>query len=70
MKLSMYGPELTHLLFVDDMVLIVEASEEQIRIVKNCLNIFELMSGQKVSLQKSQIYFSKNVETSLVDRII
>lgn len=68
-KLSRYGPELTHLLFADDMVLIAEASEEQIRTVKTCLNLFELISGQKVSLHKSQIFFSKNVEPSLADRI-
>ncbi|XP_019174227.1 PREDICTED: uncharacterized protein LOC109169788 isoform X1 [Ipomoea nil] len=38
-------------------------------VLKNTLNIFETMSGQRVSLQKSQIHFSKNVDYELAERL-
>ncbi|XP_019164336.1 PREDICTED: uncharacterized protein LOC109160503 [Ipomoea nil] len=68
-KLSRYGPELTHLFFADDMVLIAEASLEQMKVIKGCLQKFEKASGQKVSIQKSQIHFGRNVEPALAQDI-
>lgn len=61
-RLSRYGPNLTHLFFADDLVLFAEASQEQITTIAQCLDRFSKASGQKVSLSKSQIYFSKNVD--------
>lgn len=49
-KLSMYGPEISHLLFADDMVLFAKATKDQIKTVRRCLDHFEAISGQKVSL--------------------
>lgn len=68
-KLSRYGPNLTHLLFADDMVLFAEASEEQIMVIKECLETFCAASGQKVNYRKSNIMFSSNVEHELADKI-
>lgn len=45
----------------DDHVLFSEASQEQIMIIKECLYTFSLASEQRVSLNKSQIFFSSNV---------
>lgn len=46
-KLSRYGPELSHLLFGDDMVLFAEASEDRIKNVRRCLEQFEDASDRK-----------------------
>lgn len=51
------------------MVLFAEATEENMRIIKRCLNQFEAESGQKVNLQKSQMFFSRNVQSDTMARI-
>nr|GME00746.1 splicing factor 3B subunit 2 [Ipomoea batatas] len=60
-RLTRYGPSLTHLFFADDLVLFAEASQDQITVIKQCLDVFSKASGQRVSLNKSQIFFSKNI---------
>ena len=37
-QLSRNGPKLSHIFFVDDLILFAEASMEQINIVNDCLN--------------------------------
>lgn len=68
-KLSKYGPTITHLFFADDMVLFSEATEQHVQIIKDCLERFSAASGQKISLSKSQIFFSKNVSQELANKI-
>lgn len=68
-RLSRYGPLLTHLFFADDLVLFAEASQEQVTIIKNCLERFSKASGQRINLEKSQIFFSKNVNREEAQRI-
>ncbi|XP_038687586.1 uncharacterized protein LOC119986972 [Tripterygium wilfordii] len=68
-KLSPYGPALSHLFFADDMVLFAEASVDQIKVVMECLNFFCASSGQRVSFQKSSIYVSKNVDQGVASDI-
>lgn len=68
--LDRYGPVLTHLLFADDMILFAEANTEQAEVIKQCLDDFCRASGQKVSYEKSQIFFSANVEEDNRNRIV
>lgn len=68
-KLSRNGPTITHLLFADDMVLFLEAEESQVSTMMDCLNKFCSCSGQKVSLMKSQMFVSNDVNCDLVDRM-
>ena len=42
---------------------------DQLEAVRDCLDIFCSASGQKVSIAKTKIYFSKNVSTSLANDI-
>ena len=58
-SLSRGGPKITHLGFVDDFFLFVEASMTQEEVINKCLNVFCASSGQKGSHEK--IYFSNNV---------
>lgn len=57
---SQGGPSLFNLFFADDLILFGEASKEQASIIRRCLERFCLASGQKISLHKSMVYFSKN----------
>lgn len=47
--------------FADDILLFFEASIEQEKVITDCLKRFCDASGQKVSLGKSSVYFSKNM---------
>ncbi|KAF7807224.1 ribonuclease H [Senna tora] len=64
------GPLLTHLLFADDILLVGEASLENARAMKNCLDGFCSASGQKVSPAKSRILFSKNIDGAVKQGIL
>ncbi|XP_039054285.1 uncharacterized protein LOC120196582 [Hibiscus syriacus] len=72
-KLSRNGPDISHLFFVDDLILFAEVNNSHIRIIHNTINKFCNSSGQKVSLQKSNIFYSNNVNahtrTSLTNLI-
>lgn len=60
-QLSRGGPKLSHLAFADDLMLFAEASLDQADIMKTILGLFCESSGQKVSMEKTRIFFSKNV---------
>lgn len=55
-SLSRGGPKLSHICFVDDLILFTEASVAQIRVIKRVLERFCVASGQKLSLEKSKIF--------------
>ncbi|CAA7036129.1 unnamed protein product [Microthlaspi erraticum] len=68
-SLSRGGPKLTHICFADDLILFAEASVQQIRVIRRVLERFCQASGQKVSLEKSKIFFSDNVSRELSEVI-
>lgn len=68
-SLSCGGPKLSHVCFADDLILFAEASVGQIRVIRRVLEKFCIASGQKVSLEKSKIFFSNNVHRDLAKLI-
>lgn len=52
------GPNLSHICFIDDIVLFAEASSDQVQVIKEVQDDFSSKSGQKVSLQKFRVFFS------------
>lgn len=54
-RCSRRGPNLSNLFFADDLILFVEATLEKASVVKNCLDEFCVVSGEKVSLHKSSV---------------
>ncbi|KAA3458643.1 reverse transcriptase [Gossypium australe] len=59
-KASRKGPEISHLLFVDDCILFGEATEKGARALKEILKEYEVSSGQCVNFNKSTIFYSTN----------
>ncbi|XP_074301475.1 uncharacterized protein LOC141632870 [Silene latifolia] len=68
-KCSRGGPNLTHLFFAYDIILFGEASIQQAKVINKCLNIFCQASGQRVSLAKSRVFFSPNIEDDVAAAI-
>lgn len=60
-KISKNNPNISHLLFTDDMLLFAEASEEQVQVIMDCLNCFCIHSGKKVNMAKTKLFFSKTL---------
>lgn len=56
------SPKLSHICFADDLILVAEASMGQVQNIKTILHDFCEASGQKISLQKSNVFFSGNVQ--------
>jgi ribonuclease HI len=59
------GPIVSHLMFADDLLLFGEASERQMHCVINTLNQFCYMSGHEVSIDKTNVIFSRNVDRGM-----
>ena len=68
-SLSRGGPALSHVCFADDLILFAEASISQIRVIRKVLERCCGASGQKVSLEKSLIFFYANVYRDLAKSI-
>ncbi|KAL6203603.1 hypothetical protein ACLB2K_027303 [Fragaria x ananassa] len=69
MKICRNGPVVSHLFFVDDLILFGEASLAQAEVMRSCIDCFCLNSGQEVSFEKSSIFCSPNTEEGLAMHI-
>ncbi|KAI5410240.1 hypothetical protein KIW84_055653 [Lathyrus oleraceus] len=70
LKVGRHGPTVSHLMFVDDILLFGEASNKQIICVNKILNTFCNMSRQEVSQEKTIIFFSKNVSNNVQNQLV
>nr|GMD60352.1 Retrovirus-related Pol polyprotein LINE-1 [Ipomoea batatas] len=68
-QLSASGPTLSHLCFANNLVLFSEASTDQVDVIRDCLDRFCEVSGQRFNISKSRVYFSKNVDTTTAAEI-
>lgn len=68
-RITRHAPIISHLLFVDDCFLFFRANALETSSIKQCLEEYELASGQKVNYQKSAISFSPNTTTSQCEDI-
>jgi hypothetical protein len=59
------GPHVTHLLFADDSIVFLEATQQSMQTLKRVLHDYEVSSGQRVNLQKSSVFFGSGCNENL-----
>ena len=60
-KSTTHGPFISHLYFVDDLILFFKASNGQCEIIMDTLNTICNLSGQNNNLNKSKLFVSPNI---------
>ena len=65
LKASRDNIGISHLFFADDLILFAKVDEDSCETISKVLDEFCEESGQKVSVDKSRIYFSPNVQVEL-----
>ena len=63
-RASRGGIAFSHLFFANDLVLFAKANKKNCRAVRDVLDTFCCLSGQKVSAEKSRVFFSPNIPPS------
>ncbi|XP_072074344.1 uncharacterized protein [Arachis hypogaea] len=53
----------------DDIVLFAKADKGQVKVIKEALRLFCDSSGQRISFNKSCVYFSKNVNHNVINQL-
>jgi hypothetical protein len=59
-KMAKNCPPISHLLFVDDVIIFSRTNVNEAEVVLNCLNTYSSWSGQS----KSAVFFSKNCRSN------
>lgn len=67
--LSRGGLSLSHLFFADDLLLFGEANTDQMRVMSECLDRFYRASGQLVSVEKTCMLVSRNVNHNVASNL-
>ena len=68
-RASQGGIAFSHLFFTDDLVLFAKADQKNFAVIRDVLDSFCDMSGQKVSNQKSRVFFSPNLPAHERERL-
>lgn len=61
LRITRYGPSISHLFFADDLIFFAQASREQMQLINRVLEDFCHASGETISREKSVIFCSKSV---------
>lgn len=61
-KISTGNDNLNHLLFADDLLVLLKASNSSVRACKNLLDKFCSLSGLEVNFEKTGLFFSPRLE--------
>jgi hypothetical protein len=68
-KMNMGGPDFTHVMFADDLMLFSKASSNEVLSLNSCLEKYCRWSGQLINRSKSGIIFSKLVHLNQKRRL-
>jgi hypothetical protein len=68
-KIARSCTPISHLLFVDDLILFAKATSLEAVNLNSYLNLYCRWSGQFINISKSPIHFSKNTATSTINSI-
>nr|XP_027122320.1 uncharacterized protein LOC113739290 [Coffea arabica] len=61
LRISRQGPIITHIFFVDNSLIFCKANVQQAKEIMKILKMYEEASGQLINLDKSTVFFSKNM---------
>ncbi|KAL9667084.1 hypothetical protein QQ045_001431 [Rhodiola kirilowii] len=59
------APMVSHLFIADDSVFFMKATEQNARRLRAILSEYEVLSGQRISAEKSEIVYNRNVAAPL-----
>jgi hypothetical protein len=68
-RITNNGPQISHLLFADDVLLFMRAKKSQIRVATDLLERFSLASGLKINIDKSRAFYSSGIPQRKIDSI-
>ena len=63
------SPTITHILFADDSVIYCKATEQESRELCEILQKYKEATGQKINTEKSSVFFSKNTDKEIRERV-
>lgn len=69
-KVARGAPTVSHMFFADDSYIYCCANKEEAGHVMNMLKTFEAASGQKINVDKSSVFFSRNVEINTKEGVL
>ncbi|CAM8986762.1 unnamed protein product [Rhodiola kirilowii] len=59
-QLGRGGPTISHLFFANDSIFFIRASREEAAEFREILSQYEMLSGQRINMEKSEVVFSRN----------
>lgn len=62
-------PNISHLVFVDDIILFSKANITNIEAVKDVISTFCSLSGLSINLEKSRAWFSNTINTNTINHL-
>ena len=54
------APSISHLLFADDSLVFCQAKQEEVQVVSDVLDLYAVVFGQCINLEKSSVFFNSN----------
>jgi hypothetical protein len=64
------GPTISHLLFADDSIFFTRANDKCINSLKYVLQTYSQVSGQRINLQKSSLYFGYHCPDDIKQKVM
>jgi hypothetical protein len=61
-KVCHNAPSVSHLLFADDSLILIRATEGDAKQLQDILDLYESVSGQMINKAKSVVLFSRNTK--------
>ncbi|XP_024632727.1 uncharacterized protein [Medicago truncatula] len=63
------GPQISHLLFADDVLLFTKAKSSQLQFITNLFDRFSRASGLKINISKSRAYYSSGTPNGKINNL-